>query len=337
MTRSLKAIALALVLSASAQQALAWGATGHRMIAVLGVKALGPDLPAFLKTPQNIAEIGELAREPDRSKGSGRVHDSMRDPAHFLNLDDAGKIGGVVPLDPLMATRADYDRALAAAGTDSTKMGYLPYAIIDGWQQLTKDLAYWRAVTLAIPRAKSPEQRAWLKADLARRQTLIIHNLGVWSHYIGDASQPLHVSIHHNGWGDGPNPKAYTLDRTLHSRFEGDFVRQNISPQKVEAAMAAPTDCGCTIEAYSLAYLKATASQVEPLYALEQAGGLNPGDARGKAFVTARLAAGAVSLRDLVTMAWQASKTTAVGWPALSLADIESGKVDAFPSLIGQD
>jgi hypothetical protein len=28
--------------------------------------------------------------------------------------------------------------------------------------------------------------------------------LGIWSHYGGDASQPLHVSIHYNGWGDYP-------------------------------------------------------------------------------------------------------------------------------------
>ena len=62
-----------------------------------------------------------------------------------------------------------------------------------------------------------------------------------------------------------------------------------------------------------------------------------PSDARGKAFVTARLAAGSTSLRDMVTMAWQASKTTMIGWPAVSLADIESGKVDAYPSLVGED
>ena len=337
MTRSVKAFALAVIFSAMAQNAYAWGATGHRMIAVAAVKGLGPDLPAFLKTPQALAEIGELSRELDRSKGAGRVHDTMRDPAHFINLDDAARVSGVLPLEPLAPTRNDFETALRAAGSDGAKSGFLPYAIIDGWQQLTKDLAYWRALNLAIPRAKSAQQRAWLNADLARRQALILSDLGALAHYVGDASQPLHVTQHYNGWGDGPNPKAYTQSRTLHSRFEGQFVRQNIDLASVRGVMPGQADCGCSIEQAALAMIRQTHAEVEPLYVLEQAGGLNPGDARGKAFVTARLAAGAASLRDMVTMAWQASKTTTVGWPAVSLADIEAGKVDAFPSLIGED
>ena len=337
MTRRLKALSLALMLSLCAQEALAWGATGHRMIAVLGVKALGPDLPGFLKTPEAITTLGELAREPDRSKGAGRIHDAMRDPAHFIDLDDVGKVGGVLPLEPLPPTRGAFDAALRAGGTDSGKTGYLPYAMIDGWQQLTKDFAYWRALNLAIPLAKTPQKRAWLKADLARRQALIVNNLGIWSHYIGDASQPLHVTEHYNGWGDFPNPKGYTQSRSLHARFEGQFVRQNIRQDAVEAAMPAPAACDCSIEQASLRYLKTTANEVEPLYALEKDGGLNLGDERGKAFVTTRLAAGATALRDMINMAWLASENTTIGWPPFSLADVSSGKIDPFEPLIGQD
>jgi hypothetical protein len=39
----------------------------------------------------------------------------------------------------------------------------------------------------------------------------------------------------------------------------------------------------------------------------------------------------------MVSSAWLASETTMIGWPAISLADIASGKIDAFESLIGQD
>ena len=48
-------------------QALAWGATGHRIVGVLGVEALPDEVPAFLRNPAVATEIGELAREPDRS------------------------------------------------------------------------------------------------------------------------------------------------------------------------------------------------------------------------------------------------------------------------------
>ncbi len=34
-------------------------------------------------------------------------------------------------------------------GQDSWKAGYLPYSIIDRYEQLAKDLAYWRVLSAA--------------------------------------------------------------------------------------------------------------------------------------------------------------------------------------------
>ena len=53
--------------------------------------------------------------------------------------------------------------------------------------------------------------------------------------------------------------------------------------------------------------------------------------------VVHRIAAAASELRDLVTDAWNASATTPVGYPAATVADIEAGKVDAYPLLYGAD
>ena len=137
----LTAAACALLSLAAASRALAWGATGHRLIGQAAAAALPPELPAFLHTPRAIEDLGELAREPDRWKGSGKTHDSARDPGHFVDIDDNGKVLGGPALDALPATRADYDAALRAVGSDSYRAGYLPYSIIDGWQQLAKDFA----------------------------------------------------------------------------------------------------------------------------------------------------------------------------------------------------
>ena len=63
-------LAVALAVPASA---FAWGATGHRIIGRLGVETLPPDLPAFLHTPAASEAVGELAREPDRWKDSGKT------------------------------------------------------------------------------------------------------------------------------------------------------------------------------------------------------------------------------------------------------------------------
>ena len=325
-------IALAVPVSA-----LAWGATGHRIIAEAGMQALPADLPAFLRKPDAVITVGELARELDRSKGAGRLHSSMRDASHFVDLDDQGLIMGAVPLEPMAATRSDYETALRAGGSDSAKAGLLPYAMVDGWQQITKDFAHWRVLTAALPRAKDPQQRAWIKADLARRETLILNNIGIWAHYVGDASQPLHTSIHYNGWSDGPNPKGYSRARTLHGSFEGALVRQVMDQARLKAAMTPYTPCGCTIEQMTVRYLRATNAQLEPLYELEKAGGLVASDPRGQEFVNRRLAEAASSLRDMVAEAWAASANSKVGWPEVSVADVVSGKVDVYPLLYGQD
>ena len=50
---------------------------------------------------------------------------------------------------------------------------------------------------------------------------------GQLSHFVGDGSQPLHVTIHFNGWGsDQPNPQGYSNAR-LHGPFESDLVQAN--------------------------------------------------------------------------------------------------------------
>ena len=69
--------------------ALAWGGHGHRVIGVAAMEALPDEVPAFLRDPTAISQIGELSREPDRSKGAGKIHDSNRDSAHFVDIDDS--------------------------------------------------------------------------------------------------------------------------------------------------------------------------------------------------------------------------------------------------------
>ncbi len=337
---TVKILVLAAALAAPAQSALAWGASGHRMVGVLGASTLPDDVPAFVRSPYGVAAIGEYAREPDRWKGSGKVHDTDRDAAHFLDLDDEGRMfgGPKFTVETLPATRADYETALRAAGQDSWKAGYLPYAIIDGYQQLVKDFTYWRVLVAAEKNTTDAQKKAWYAADLKRREELLLRDLGVWAHYVGDGSQPLHMSVHYNGWGDYPNPNNYTQSKGTHGAFEGPLVKAVAKDDEVKALMPAPVDCACSIETRMVGYLTTTWKQTEPLYQLEKAGGMVETDPRAKAFVDARLAAGAAELRDVVTMAWKASANGKIGYrPEISVADVESGKADPWNDLFGKD
>jgi hypothetical protein len=314
----------------------AWGARGHEWVSGVAIERLPDSVPAFVRTPEAAAKIAVLGRELDRSKGAGAAHDAELDPGHWIVLSDDGAAMGVLPLAGVPETREGYDTLLREHGFTQHRAGYLALAIVIGWQQVRMDFGYWRALGKAIETAKTPEERAWFQADRKLREEITVHDIGIWSHYLGDASQPLHVSVHYAGWGDYPNPHGYT-QRNIDSSFESVFVKQNVKRAGVAAAVDPYTPCACSIQERTRALLLASLRQVEPLYALEKEGGFTNGDRRGIAFTTARLAAGAAALRDMIVDAWLDSEDAMVGSPPVRVRDIETGKVIATRDLFYPD
>jgi hypothetical protein len=295
------------------------------------------ELPAFLRSAEAARQIGEVSREPDRSKGAGQPHDSDADPAHHVDVGDDLKIARWPLLAALPANRESYDTALRAAGTDEYRAGYLPYAIIDGWQQLVMDFAYWRADVAGAKYAKMPSDRTWFLKDQYLREGLTIRDLGYWSHFVGDGGQPMHVSVHRDGWGNYPNPQKFSTAGGLHARFEGSFVREQIGEKDIAAHLTPYRDCRCTMQRRVADYLSATQRQVVPLYQIEKAGGFDGEHESGKIFAAERLAAAVSELRDMIVDAWRRSGDVSIGYPPIAVRDIESGRVDALDSLRGLD
>jgi hypothetical protein len=316
----------ALALLPPASPAFAWGATGHEFVSGIAAEALPPEIPAFVRTSTAVADIAVLGREPDRSKGAGLTHDSERDPGHFVALTDDGSIAGVMPLEEIPLTREAYDTALRRKGFDQYRVGYLPLAIIDGWQQLVKDFAYWRAASVGARTASTAADRAWFDADRRRREVLTVRDLGIWSHYVGDAGQPLHVSVHFDGWGPFPNPRGFSNAKGIHARFEGAFVRANVRRDDVKDRLPSYLACQCSIVDRMRAVILESHAQVVPFYGLEKSGAFREGTAAGIDFAATRLAAGAAATRDMIVDAWRASVAMGVGFPMVSVRDIEAGR-----------
>ncbi len=315
--------------------ASAWGAKGHRIIGILAARNFPAEIPAFLRTQEAVAQLGELGREPDRSRGSGNPHDQDRDPAHFVDVSDDGTILGGPELVQLPAHREDYDSVLRLHGGDQYKAGWLPYSIMDGWQQLVKDFALWRADVAGEKFAKDPADREWFAFDRRLRELITLRDLGEWSHFVGDGSQPLHATVHFNGWGDFPNPQGFTLTTNFHARFETDFINANISESDVAPLIAVPNQCHCSIQQHTADYLARTGTYVGETYRLDQGHGFDTAAPEAKQFVAARLAEGAAMLRDMVTDAWEASGDAMLGYkPQVSMKDIEAGNVDPKPLLV---
>jgi len=337
--KRLAPLAAAALLSALLpNSASAWGSTGHRFIGEVAMRSLPIDIPAFLRTPQAGVDVGEYSREPDRSKGAGRAHDSDRDPGHFIDLSDDGTVLGGPALSALPVTRAEFDAAERKAGADSWKSGYLPYSILDRWEQLARDFAYWRVLSAAEVNPAWSAHKAFFTADRRRRESHILATIGELSHFVGDGSQPLHVTVHFNGWGDFPNPDGYATAK-IHAPFESDMVQASVTEAGVTAKLLPPRDCHCALHTRVADYLAASGALVVPLYKLEKAGGLAPGDPRGPAFATQQIAVGASELRDLIVEAWRVSLSETLGYKpsAVAVADVIAGKADPYPMLYGID
>ncbi len=354
--RGLTLIALAVSASLSASNAaFAWGHSGHVGISTLAIQNLPSDLPAFVRGASPAQFIGELGAEADESKTTGAltsatgtattrtVHDAERDNGHFIDIDDNGfALGGSVALSALPATREAFDTAERAAsnpaGQDQYTVGYLPYQMLDGFQQVRKDFGMWRALQAGLATATTPSDIAYFRYQISVRQQLTLRDIGYWSHFVADASQPMHVSVHFNGWGNYANPRGYT-NAGIHSPFEGAFVRNFVDFTTL--TIRPYIDRGTTTNERRVpAYLAETLAQVIPTYEAE----LNSGHDGYKtnqpleyAVVSQQLAAGAAELRDQIVDAWNQSTNITVGFPLVRVDDAIAGRVKIIPSTFGAD
>lgn len=336
MRKTVTALAIILNLSAGSQ-ALAWGDTGHRFVGEEAMRALPDTVPAFLRSPEAILSVGEFSREPDRWRGAGRVHDSERDAAHFIDLDDEGKSLAGLGLAELPTTRADYEAAVRAKGYEPSKAGYLSYSTIDAYQQIVKDMAYWRVLSYLSEHETDAVKKTWYLEDLRRREALILRDIGILSHYVADATQPMHLSIHYNGWGKYPNPENYT-DERIHGPLEAQFISQNVSRPAMRAKMSAYEPCADKVEVCVTKRLTRNFKQIIPLYALEKSGGFKDGVTRGPDYMAGLLGRAASDLRDTLNDAWRDSKTMGVGYPAKTYDEFVAGSViDPYLLLHGEN
>lgn len=311
---------------------LAWGDKGHEIIGQLAGSSFPSTLSAFMRTMPAQYEIMYLGPEMDRLKGSGTAWDAENDPGHYIDLDDSAMVAGVVSLQKLPASREAYDTALRAVNTDQYRQGYSPYAIVEGWQQLRDDFAYWRVDNYRATHASPAGARAEAATNRAIDQALILRDVGVWGHFVEDACQPLHVTIHFNGWGKYPNPNGYTMSQQTHSFFESTFVNRYISPSIVRPLMkpssiAAPATLlkQELVMANVADYINGSLQAVTPFYEIEKAGGFAQGTPAAITFTATQLARGADELRDLVALAWYDSLNEKVGYPYQSVRDILKG------------
>jgi hypothetical protein len=166
-----------MVLLCCAKPAHAWDSATHRAIAKLAVEVL-PSSPLKSLLSRNETALETHSVEPDSvlKKQFGKAEERR----HYINLEWFGS-------DPWAALNPDIQK-MRRRFTDQTlqRAGTLPWTIEAVSDQLE---SAWRSGNC--------DAALRLSGDLA--------------HYVGDASQPLHSTLHYDG---------YPRDRGIHARIE---------------------------------------------------------------------------------------------------------------------
>ena len=319
----LSAVALVLLTTAVAPPGRAWDYAGHRVINQLALASLPADFPAFVREPAAAERIAFLGGEPDRWRNDSELPlRHANNPDHYLDLEQLDWAG--LDLASLSPLRYEFALQFAAGRTahaarfpriDPGKNaehlrewpGFLPWTITESFARLQSAFSYLRAF----------QEGGGTPAEIANAQANIVFFMGVMGHYVGDGAQPLHLTVHHNGWA-GVNPHGYTTDSRFHAWIDGGFIARagitfaRLVPQARPARLLATNPQPGGRDAMFtevMRYLEAQYQRVEPLYQLEQAGGLkadgSPGGVDGREFIEEQLLRGGEMLGSVWLSAWR--------------------------------
>ena len=210
----------AFILAAAAPvAALAWDYPGHRIVNQLALASLPADFPRWVQAPASAERIAFLAGEPDRWRNSrAELLQHYNGLDHYFDLEELADAGldveTLTPFRYVFAAQFAAGRAAnpgrfppfdPAKNLDHSREwpGFLPWAIAEYYAKLQSAFSYLKTF-----------ERYGTPAEIANARANVIYLMGVGGHYVGDGAQPLHTTIHFNGWV-GPNPMGYTTRRTI--------------------------------------------------------------------------------------------------------------------------
>jgi hypothetical protein len=279
----------------------AWGPRAHRAINRAALEALHTEGLAFLKPQYDY--IVFRAPMPDNWRRPSEPFAKMfEDPNHgwfreqfaFLRDIPRSRYEFAIALfkerERIKAKQPELAQLMNIRWT-----GTLPYAALESYERLQATFRLYR-------QAKDEQTRDFLAREAA-------HHIGELGHYLGDGAQPLHVSIHHDGW-QGPNPKGYSTDPRIHGKMETAYVDLiALEAADLTAQLGAAQHLADPF-ASVIAHLDAALTGVELVYQLEKQGAWTDKDhAAARALIYKTCGSAARLLRDMVHTAWLNSAT----------------------------
>src|SRR5262245_35406058 len=116
---------------------LGWGEKGHYMVNRLALDAAANNLPPFMRS--SAAQLVYNAYEPDRwREEAGTPMNEAQALDHFFDSEMWGDIATIAP------SRFAFMAKLAEKKADLSKVGYLPYAIVENYGRLRNAFRKYR-------------------------------------------------------------------------------------------------------------------------------------------------------------------------------------------------
>jgi hypothetical protein len=254
--------------------ARAWWVKGHETITEAAAMALPDEVPAFFRAGGK--PLAHFAGDPDRWKNRGanflKVAES---PNHFLDMEDLE--GHAPPPDRFQATAL-----LARLNHVPDKTGFLPYAIVEGFDRLMVAFYDYR---------QEPNNPA-----VPMKCLVYAGNL---AHYTTDAAMPLHTTRDYDG---KPGPNGQQVQRGIHAKLDAFPEKFGFKPEEVSRGLEAKaTD---DVWAYALKFINESHTHIDKAYELDAAGAFDTPTEASRAFVMTRCRAGAKFTMDVWYTAW---------------------------------
>ena len=253
-----------------------WWVKGHGTIAEAAAARLPDDVPAFFRAGGR--HLAYLAGDPDRWKNRETPFLRRAEEAnHFLDTEDLeGK--------PLPATHR-YDAMKLLYGElkkEPNKVGVLPYAIVENYERL--------ATAFADHRREPNNPSVPMKC--------LVYG-GVLSHYTGDAAMPLHTTRDYDGRNQ---PDGTVRQKGIHAKLDALPEKFGLTAEEVCRGLEAKRIDD--VWEHVNKFIAESFTHIPRCYELDAKGAFdNPTD-ESRAFILARVRAGAQFTLDLWYTAW---------------------------------
>jgi hypothetical protein len=255
--------------------ARAWWVIGHGTITEAAALALPDEVPGFYRAAGR--SLAHFAGDPDRWKNPRATYLKLvESPNHFIDLED-------LEGNPMPADRFQAAQLFLKLNKGMDKVGYLPWAIMEGFDKLSVAFYDYR---------QEP-------SNPAVPMKCLVHG-GTLAHYTTDASMPLHTTRDYDGRvqpGGGRKKQ-----QGIHAKLDAFPEKFGFKAEEVTRGLEAkPID---NIWEYVNAFIKESSTHIDKSYELDAAGAFDTPTDASRAFVMARCKAGAQFTLDIWYNAW---------------------------------